>query len=647
MRQRLGIAALLTLLSVVLSSVAWAAPCDGLREGRTSLAVAGLGTAYFTVLDSTLQNGEARLSGDVCVAGEGGWELRSEALEVRGIPTTPSLAAQAVTLSFSGWTLQSASLEASADELTLKDIVFHSGTLSGRADTAVFGVAESRLELNRVSVTGKGFRVQGDTATLQGERLVFQDALATTCVCAENALYVVRAPTASYDLTREAVRIENGKLVVGGVQIALPNVDLTPEKLANLTFPVQIEYVSDNAVTGERGTGLGILVPSIGLRDGLELEVGAVGLDVDYPLSFVLLAHGRDGRLHFDVGHAAKGVQADITVTEPLTPTLTLTFGVRNRHWQDADFLHEGVLGLSAFQRVTLLEPNDLILSAGGFAAVSYQFLDAPVTAPRLGAYGGLRFLSPAGPAGRFGVSARAELTTYPGTGRTQLGLEFRPSWSGSYGPLRLNTAWDALWTNGTSPFGVSLDRLEPRSLLIVGAVIEGDLTANLYGLFSVTARYDFLRPFSGSTFSEGFETLALGASVVYQRDSFDLVPFFRAELAPVFNPSVRGRTNSFVETGLDLEAATWNFGLTFRADPVAAIVTKVEARSSFPVTLGAVTLQPFLAFDFAPTLIAGDFPRLSGHGLEVTYRNCCGTFVVGYRQLENTFTTSFAVRFE
>lgn len=647
MRQRLGIAALLTLLSVILSSLAWAAPCDGLREGRTSLAVAGLGTAYFTVLDATLQNGEARLSGGVCVAGEGGWELRSEALEVRDIPTAPSLAAQAVTLSFSGWTLQGASLEAGADELALKDIVFQSGTLSGRADAAVFSVAESRLELNRVAVTGKGFRVQGDRATLQGERLVFQDALATTCVCAENALYVVRADTASYDLTREAVRIENGKLVVGGVQIALPNVDLTPEKLANLTFPVQIEYVSDNAVTGERGTGLGIRIPSITLRDEIELEVGAVGLDIDYPLSVVLLAHHRDGRLHFDVGHAAKGVQADITVTEPLTPALTLTFGVRNRHWQDADFLHEGVLGLSAFQRVALFTPNDLLLSAGGFAAVSYQLLDAPVTAPRLGAYGGLRFLSPSGPAGRFRVSARAELTTYPGTGRTQLGFEFRPSWSGSYGPLRLNAAWDTLWTNGASPFGVTLDRLEPRSLLTVGAVIEGDLTANLHGLFSVTARYDFLRSFSGNAFSEGFETLALGAKLIYRGDSFDLVPFFRAELAPVFNSSVRGRTNSFVETGLDLEAATWNFGLTFRADPVAAIVTKIEARSSFPVTLGAVTLQPFLAFDFAPTFMAGDLPRLSGHGLEVTYRSCCGTFVVGYRQLENTFTTSFAVRFE
>ena len=639
--------ATLTALWVAVSvNVAWAAPCDVFREGRTALAVEGLGTAYFTSLETTLQNGAARLSGGVCVAGTSGFELRSETVDVMGIPDTPVLAAEQVTLNFSGWTLRSAALRADADTLELSDVIFYGGTLQGRAERAAFDVAEGGLKLGKVAVTGKGFRVQGDVATLQGDRLVFQDALATTCVCAADALYVVRAPTATYDLTREAVRVEGGQLLVGNVQIALPDVEVTPEKLRDFTFPVQVEYVSDNETTGASGTGLGIRVPAIGVGGGLGVEVGAVGLDTEYPLNVVLLAHYRDGSLAFDVGRAAKGVQADVLLTEPLTPALNLTLGVRNRDWQDAGFLHEGVLGLSGDTRLTLFTSDDLALAAGGFAAVSYQFLGVPVTAPRLGVYQELRFLSPPTAVGRFGVSTRAEVTAYPGTGRSQVGFAFRPSWVGSYGPVSVNATWDTLWTNQASPFGVSLDRLEPRNLLVLGGLVDGDLTLGLRGTFSVSARYDFLRP-SGGAFSAGLETLALGASLSYRADTFTLVPFFRAELAPLFNETLRGETDSFVETGLDLDAATWSFGLTFRADPLAPKITKLEARTSFPVTLDALTLKPFIAFDFAPTLTAGQFPRVSGHGLDVTYRSCCGTLVVGYRQLGNAFTTSFAVRFE
>ena len=645
MRVRLQVAALLALSALLVSSAAWAAPCDGLTAGRTTLVVVGLGTAYFTNLESSLQSGEARLSGGVCVAGEGGWELRSESATVTGIPATPGLSAAAVTLNVSGWTLVGATLTADANELTLTDIDLRSGTLQGHADAAVYALTTGRLELAKVAVTGKGFRVQGDTATLDGERLVFQDALATTCVCAENALYVVRAPTASYDLTREAVRLEGGKLVVGSVEVALPDIELTPEKLKDLTFPVQIEYVSDNR-EGARGTGLGIRVPAIRLSDHLNAEVGVVGLDAGYPLNVVLLAHYRDNELQFDVGRAAKGVQADITLTEPLTNGLIMTFGVRNRDWADADFLHEGVLGLNAETRATLFEPNDLFLSAGGFAAVTSQTFGVPVTAPRLGVYQELRFLSPAAPVGRFGVSARAELTTYPGLGRTQVGFGFRPSWAGAYGPLRLSAAWDAVWTNSASPFGVSLDRLEARNLFILSAAVDGDLTPELHGAFSVVARYDLL-PFAGDAFAERFETLSLRGNLTYHGDGFDLVPFVRAEFAPLFNDSLRIDTESFVEAGVDLNAPTWSVGLTVQVDPLNAELTKAEARTSFLIPLDAVTLEPFLAFDFAPTFSAGDFPRLSGHGLEVTYRSCCGTFVVGYRQIDNTFTTSFAVRFE
>ena len=203
----------------------------------------------------------------------------------------------------------------------MTDVTFRSGDVTGEAQASVYDL-DGVLELVEVSAQGRGFRVQGARARLQGNNLLFEDALATTCVCEDGALYVIRAPSASYDLSREAVSIREGRLEIGSVTVALDDITLSPERLADLTFPIVVEYVDDSEDLDQRGTGLGIRVPSLPVGKGVRLEFGVVGLDSKFPLNGILLLHYTDELVTFDIGKAAKGVQADVSVSEPLLPGL-------------------------------------------------------------------------------------------------------------------------------------------------------------------------------------------------------------------------------------------------------------------------------------------------------------------------------------
>ena len=625
--------------------------CDPLEPNTIQSVIPNLGTAYFTEFDATLQTGQAELTGGVCVAGEGGWTLRTEVLRVGNLETTPTLEADDVTLDVSGWSLRASRITADTAAVRLTDVTFRSGDVTGEAQASVYDL-DGALELTEVSAQGKGFRVQGARARLQGENLLFEDALATTCVCDDGALYVIRAPSASYDLSQEAISIREGRLEIGSVSIALDDVTLSPERLADLTFPVVVEYVDDSEDLDRQGTGLGIRVPSLPVGAGVRLEFGVVGLDSKFPLNGILLLHYTDELVNFDVGKAAKGVQADVSVSEPLLPGLDATFAIRNRHWDDADFLHEGSLALDTERTFSLASDSRLSLGAGVFGAVSSQTFASdfaatdPTTGVRLGSYGVAAARSPLTPVGRFSVTTRAEATRYPLNGATQYGLFFRPAWSATFGPARLNAAWDLVYTNGASPFSTALDRLEAESVLSSSVVVAGEVAPGVEGAFSVRARYDLLDSVGGGGLGERFDLLALAGSLTWQLADLEVTPFVRAELAPLLNTDLQTERESFVEGGFDIETPDWQVGFSARLDPEVGDLSKLETRASFPLTFSTVTLQPYLALDFLPTLNASEFPRVSGHGLEVTWRSCCGTFVAAYRNVENSFSTSFAVRF-
>lgn len=624
--------------------------CDPVAPNAITSVIPNLGTAYFNDFSTTLQDGEAELSGGVCVAGAAGWALRTEVLRVADLETTPTLEADDVTLELTGWTLRASSLRADTETVRLTDVTFRSGDVTGEAQESVYDL-DGAVELTRVSAQGKGFRVQGARARLQGDNLLFEDALATTCVCEDGALYVIRAPSASYDLSQEAISVREGRLEIGGIDIALDDVTLSPERLADLTFPVVVEYVDNSEDADRQGTGLGIRVPSLPAGEGARLEFGVVGLDSKFPLNGILLLHYADDKVDFDVGKAARGVQADVSVSEGLLPGLDATFAIRNRHWDDADFLHEGLLALDA-EKTFSLSGSRLSLGTGVFGAVSSQTFASdfratdPTTGVRLGSYGVATARSPVTPAGRFSVAMRAEVTRYPPNNATQYGLFFRPAWSATFGPARLSAAWDLVRTNGASPFSTSLDRLESKSLLSASAVIAGEVAPDLKGSFSVRTRYDLLDSVGGGGLGERFDLLTVDGSLTWLFAELEVTPFARAELAPLLNTDLQTERESFVEGGFDVEAPNWQVGASVRLDPEVGDLSKLETRASLPVQVSTVTLQPYLALDFLPTLNAAEFPRVSGHGLEVTWRSCCGTFVAAYRNVENAFSTSFAVRF-
>ena len=648
------------LLALAGWSSALAQACSDVPGGSYELVLEGFGSAFFADFTPNIAEGSAQLLGGVCVAGEQGWELRTGTLDISGLPAAPVLSAAAVTLSVAGWVVEAESLLTVNAQVTLTSVRFSRADISGRASVSTLSAA-GELNLETVEVQGGGFRISGERARLQDENLLFEDALATTCLCSDDALYVIRAPTISYDLSGGVVELKDGRLEVGSVSIALNDRELSPETLADITFPVVIEYIGDNEVTGQPGTGLGFRLPSLEVSDELQLELGITGVDREFDLGGVLLLHYQNDTVRFDVGRALNGIQADFSLRQPLTSWLEATFDVRNRHWRAADFLHEGVVGLQANQSLTLSPGHTLSLGQGVFAAGSAQTLgQRTVVAPRLGTYANLEYRTSATAYGTFSVSSRLSATHYPGAAApsgaepsgaepsgspTQYGLTFRPAWSHTVGPGTLSASWTLVRTNRASPFGTTLDRLEPKNSVALAYQLAGAFAPDLTGRMGVRAAYDFADPSPDNSLSERLESLALTASLMWQQRGLSVEPFFMSELAPAFNPDLSA--SSFLEAGFDLAGERWRYGLSARLEPgKPQLLRKVEMRTSFPLDIDEVTLEPFLAFDILPSLIQNAPPRVSGHGLEVTWRSCCGTLMMAYRQQENNFSTSFAIRF-
>lgn len=628
---------------------AWAAGCEPVPEGALELSIAEVGTVYFLTLEPGLSEGRLELGGGVCVAGAGGWLLRSERLAASGLETAPTFEASEVQLEISGWTIEAEHLRYAEAKVELSRVRFRSREVQGEAEQAVLQTATGALELQAVSAQGRAYRVQGERARLEGERLFFEDALATTCICEASALYVIRAPEASYDLSREELAIQDGRLLIGSVSVTLDDLILSPERLADLSFPIRVEYVAGSET--QQGTGLGIRIPELPVTETLSLELGLLGLDVEYPLKGVLLAHYQDERVSFDLGTSGDGPLAEFALREPLTPWLDARFALRSNYWSVADYLHDGLLGLEARHSLTLWRGDQLYLTPGVFiAASSQQPAGGAVQGARLGAYLGGRYRAPPSSWGQFALDLRLEASHYPHPVRaaqSQFGLRLAPSWRANLGPLQLSASYTGQVVAGSSPFSSSLDRLEPVSQIAATARVEGELTPELSGDFGVDARYDFLAAAPADVWSERFTQLTLSGSLRWEQGERFVASQLSAQLAPLLNAELREDGPSYLEGDLELGGEDWQLGLAARLDLLEPDpLSKLEASVAFPLDFGDVRLKPFLAFDVLP-MLRDEFPRISGHGLELTWRSCCGTIVLGYRQEENNFSTSFALKFD
>jgi hypothetical protein len=619
------------IFSLFFLSVSFAQSC--LEQLPKALVYKGIesavGLIYFNNIIANDQQETFLFSGGVCLEGKEGWQLITDSAVVTPLPEAR---AEQVTVRFQNWQLQADSLQASPAGLTMQGIRFFGDGLQGVAQEASYGFLTEEIKLIQASTSGENLQITGQEATLVDGKVFFTEIEATTCNCKSNPYYTLIAEKASLELETQNLLIERGTLRLFGLPLALNQLEVSPESLQNFSFPVVIEYVPDNSNT--KGTGLGIRAPFLRINKELNLELGITGLDDTHPAGGILMTHYNDSITRFDVGYAAEGFQADITVRQPLSASTRAIFAVRNRDWKSQDYLHEGLLGIETSSSIRLGN-STLNYSATGFAAISSQTLsETPFHDGRLGLESTLSYTLPANPLGKLDANLKSNVTYYPIQNHLQWGVRFNPNWQHQWGPFALSLGYIHQWTNSASPFSTKLDKLEPKSQLAFNASLKGSLSDRVAGETTFTVSYDFLNM---ESYGEGFTALGFNSKLTWTYQEVNVSPYITGEFAPAFNPDLDYK--AYLEAGINAIAPRWEAGFAVRFDTQFKL-NKLETKTAFPIDIDDISLEPFIAIDFIPTLQAFDLPRISGHGLELTWRSCCGTISVGYRQQENSFKT-------
>lgn len=627
-----------------MSNTAFALDCTNL-EDAFELELTGLGRVYFLDFeDDTSATASAyTLFNGVCLLADDGWQVESETILVTLEQNNFFVSAQNVNALVFNWQLQAESLEAFNDTLVLNDMLLKGESITGEAEKATFDIPSGNITLSQPIAQTNALTVQGSSAQLNGNTIIFEDAIATTCACVDGALYVLTADKANFDYEDESIALTNSQLLLGELVFQLDDLDLSQANFESLSFPLKIEYLSDNQTTGETGTGLGISIPSLQASENLKLELGVLGLDADYPLAGILLAHYKDDRVTFDVGHAARGPQADFSITEPVNNWLSAQFAMRNRHWKAQDFVHDAHLALKAKQALPSLANNRFGLEAELLSAVSSQTVSGdPVLDTRLAASISLSHQTPTSPLGQLSSSLKLQNTTYPIAQTNQYGVTFKSQWNKSLSAgSRITLSHTQLWTNSASPFSNKLDKLEPKSLLAFSLSSSEAVSETVQAKLNLGVSYNFL---SAAQTWQQFQSLNASVSLAWQQNGITVRPNLETKLASLINPKLDEA--AFLQAGLNLETNIWELGFAARYNYKDYDFDKVETSFAFPLDFGAVYLKPFVALDILPSVTSAALPRVSGHGLEATFNSCCGNLNIAYRQLENKFTTSISLSF-
>ncbi len=632
---------------LLFTSFAFAASCKEQLPKAYKIELASIGTTIYVgdfPEGEDIEKGPFALTGGVCIENDNGVQLLTVAATVTITEESPNIEAEDVQVSFENYELTAKTLRTDGQHLELSEVVFTGTNLEGVAKAASYTFETREIELFDSSVRGQSVSIESQHATLLGDQANFEKLTATTCRCSGDPFYQVRAERATFNLTTQTLLVSSGILELLGLRFAFNEVTVSPQTLQDFKFPVTIEYVAGSVADG--GTGLGIKVPSLKLDDTLTLELGLVGLDDAHPLSGIFVVHFKDELTRADIGLTPFGLQADFQVTQPLEPWLGVSFGINNRHWKKADFLHESYLSIEANTSLNVLGNDSLALNGQVLLAGSSQDLPVqPVLDGRLALSSGASYQAPALPFGQFGLTAQTRLSYYPVADKVQWGVRLAPRWQHTLGPASFDVLYSRQWTNGASPFSTKLDKLEAESRIVAATKLAGPLLDNLQGELNFSVNYNFLDV--DSYVGEGFVSLATSGKLNYQINNLNVVPSFGLEVAPLMNPDLDEDFRPLLKAGLDVISSRWEAGFEVNYDLELGDFSKLETRGSFTIDIGDVSLEPFLALDILPTLTDNSWPQLSGHGLEVQWRTCCGTFNVGYRQFNDTFSSSFSVSLE
>ncbi len=649
-------------LIILLSSSALALSCEAL-EGAFEIPLEGLGSLFIGDLDSIqdLNSNDSsqsiRLFNGVCLVATEGWQLESEIIIIRIQEFGFSVSATDIQANVFGWTLHAERLEASPEQLSLFTLDLESDLVSGFAAEARFNLETSAISFRDIFAQTNSLSVKGDSAEVFEETLIFKNAVASTCTCAD-PFYSLSATVATYDYITETLSLDNGKLNISGLEFVIGDQVFSEDNFADFRIPFEIAYTEDSS--SSRGTGLGIRVPKLNLSEQAWLELAVLGLDNDFDWQAVFLAHYKTDALSVVAGRNSFGPQLDVVMKQNLNSWLALELATFNKHWLEQDFLHDLRLSLSASKAVDFLNTLNVSLRAEAFLAASHQILNAnakpeAIFSTRQGAEFKVSYRTATTDWGQLSGSLSAKGTHYLAYNETQYGLIFSNQYSKAFTKnhvFRLNSS--QIWTNAASPFGTTLDKLSPKQGFDFSFSGKNSLANNLNMSYSASSTFDFLKEASAW---RNLEKLSLSSRLDWQQQELLISAYLRSELAALLNNSLSSSSHGYFETGVSFSRPNsgpsplsslddWLFNTSYRWDLITGEPSKLELSSVLPFEIGDLALSPFIAVDFLASF-EGDLPRVSGHGLSGTLSTCCGIIDFAYRQSNNSFLTEFAVRFE
>lgn len=686
-------------LSLVGSALA---QCE--RGPTTSeVTLPGFIAAYYASFRSDTANDLADFYGGVCVTAVGGeWTVLADSVRITGLSGDMALSAPNATFIYGAWRIFARRMEADENHLALSDASVTGPDVAGNSTFVTLDLKTGIIDLSDLELQSAAFVLRGDGAVLRGDNLSVTGAVVTTCIDVARPAYQLEGLSAEVDLANRSVALTGGRVSLGEISIPLrERVVLSEETLASFELPVKVQYLSDEP---ERrpGSGLGVRMVGIPLSPGVSLDVGATGVDTEHDAAPVALVNVRAQLPATDGGEPATvtaivGVEAgrphlDFSVARPLTAGLTLDLSIFSGAAPAADVRHDAALALDFRHAVPLDDSRPasrragLSISASAFAAVTALVngdlgIAPSVVGPRLGGSVGAELSSGTTRLGAFALSVDLGSTAYPQHAAQQWSVRLRPSWRLATGPLSATVSHDALFTNSASPFGVAVDLLTPRQRSEATVRLAGELwrSSEPRRQFTRSLLLSLAPPPSIDAFVQvravheliatprqvaGLRQLRTTIGATYHAEPWEASATAVFEASALIDPS--GGQDAFLRLGLQASRAGWpvfNSGAETPNVPSGTLelgletvyglaaadpgLRRLEARAALPLAFRTFEVRPYLAFDFAPTLVAGLAPEWSAHGVDLTFITCCGSLTVGYLNDRGAWSASLAVDLE
>lgn len=622
-------------------------PCERLLTD--SLELADFGIARFGDFSFDSESDTARLFNGVCVtslAAEGGvplWQLSASELQVENISNENiRFDATDALVEVGQWRVATDTIRSLETGLELNGVTFTGPDAFGTARLASYDLLTASLSLEDIFAQNNRYRVQGQRARFEGGRVILEEAEASSCLC-EPALYVVRAPEINFAPEAGRLLVRNGLLDILGLKIDLGAEFDPAQSFSEVSVPIDVSVVADDPAEADDTNGLVLRIPRLEFDDGMWLELGVGGLFNRSPVRSDALFIVRRPRLTMNFGYR-EGPRADFTYRVALPAGLIFDFGTEIKHWQEQEFLKDAFFGLSRRHVFTPADRHRFTFYGRGFMAASNQtFGRTLVSDLRLGSELDARYDFTT-EMGTFSVLSRNVYTYYPVYDRFQYAYRLTPVWQLERGGLRVSLSYDRRVSNRQSPFSSSLDRFNEIERVNASVGINERLNERWVFRTSSSVSYDFR--LSRDSLTRQMRSLITGTALEYRHQNLFVRPSFTLQTASLWNNLEDDDVEAFIEGDIFSSFDVYELGVNARVnlDPFGdeERLERLEIYGSAPFVLTSqVTVEPFVALDFAVTTRSGQLPQLSGHGLEVIWDGCCGALTLGYRQFRDTTTTS------